>query len=244
MEKKYKRDLNHTYLILELPGLYEEDYQMKMMQANQIEGLLSIAGQGVDGQSQYFYEISGKVSMRALYEKAEMQKEELEMFLTQFMRMANEVQRYLLDVNKILLEPEYIFWEEGQYFFCYLPERDVDLCQAFHGLTEYFVSRISHKDQEGFLLACELHKATMEENYNLEKIIEKQRTKEEKKVVYVKEETLQTPYEDDWIDYQESGGQMLRETSEKWKKIRKKRKQNKDGKWGFWDTTSLSNRGK
>ena len=71
METKYKRGLDHTYLILELPILYEEDYQMKMMQANQIEGLLPAAGQGMDGKSQYFYEISGKVSLRSMYEKAE-----------------------------------------------------------------------------------------------------------------------------------------------------------------------------
>ena len=54
METKYKRGLDHTYLILELPILYEEDYQMKMMQTNRIEGLLSTAGQGIDGKSQYF----------------------------------------------------------------------------------------------------------------------------------------------------------------------------------------------
>lgn len=244
MERKYKRELNHTYLILELPVIYEEDYQMKMMQANKIEGLLSIAGQGVDGKSQYFYEISGKISMRALYEKAEIQREELESFLMQFRRIANEVQRYLLDVNRILLDPEYIFCEGGQYFFCYLPTNEEDMCLSFHSLTEYFVSRASHKDQDGFLLACELHKATMEENYSLEKIIENLRTAKKKPIVYVKEETVQAPFEDDWIDYEETGGQVFKESSEKWRKIRKKRKQKRDDKWGLWDTTSLSNMGK
>ncbi len=173
METKYKRGLDHTYLILELPLLYEEDYQMKMMQANRIEGLLAAAGQGVDGKSQYFYEISGKTSLRSLYEKLEISGDELETLLSQILRTVHNVRKYLLDAGKILLDPEYIFFEDGKYEFCYLPVKETDLCKEFHKLTEYFVSRVSHRDKKGIRIAYQLHKATMEENYNLEKMLKR-----------------------------------------------------------------------
>lgn len=225
METAYKRNLNHTYLILEFPVLYEEDYQMKMMQANKIEGLLPLIGKGMEGKSQYFYEISEMASLRSLYEKEEMGKETLEKFLTQFMGVLDNVQRYLLDINRILLEPEYIFCKNETYYFCYLPVQDADLCTEFHRLTEYFVSKINHREQQGILLAYELHKATMEENYSLEKIVKRLRQEEKE------EETVEEEFEDDWIDYQETGASVLRESSVNWKKWKRRRKE----KWGEWD---------
>ena len=109
METKYRRGLDHTYLILELPVLYEEDYQMKMMRMNRIEGLLMIEGQGVDGKSQYFYEIGGKASLQSLYRKKEISAGELQELLTQILKVVNTVQKYMMDAGKILFEPEYIF---------------------------------------------------------------------------------------------------------------------------------------
>lgn len=220
METKYKRGLNHTYMILELPDLYEEDYQMKMLQANRIEGILPLTGQGIDERSQYFYEISEKTSFKSIYEKKELKKEELESFLTQFLAVLSQIQRYLLDMNRILLEPEYIFVSDEKYYFCYLPTQEAELCQEFHRLTEYFVSKINHKDPQGILLAYGLHKETMEDNYNLEKIIDRLRQPEEES----KPEPEET-YEDDWIDYQEEAVHVLREPSMKWGYK----------KWGEWD---------
>lgn len=235
METRYKRGLNHTYLILELPMLYEEDYQMKMMQANSIEGLLMVTGKGIEGKSQYFYEISEMVSMKSRYENREMTREELEQFLVQFLGVLDQIQRYLLDMNRILLEPEYIFYRENTYCFCYLPVQEAELCKEFHKLTEYFVSKISHKEQQGIFLAYDLHRETMEENYNLERIVKRLQGKEEKQTSYIQPEIVEEPYEDDWIDYQEGNVQVLRESSVKWRKTKNKWKQRYDDRWGDWE---------
>lgn len=229
METKYRRGLDHTYLILELPVLYEEDYQMKMMRMNRIEGLLMTEGQGVDGKSQYFYEIGGKASLQSLYRKKEISAEELQELLTQILKVVNTVQKYMMDAGKILFEPEYIFCEEGKYEFCYLPVKEADLCKEFHKLTEYFVSRINHEEQEGMQLAYELHKATMEENYNLEKTLEKIEVKKEKKEQsYEIPEMIITDMDYQREDYDSVQNSVFRETSFGWKKRKK-------GKWGDWE---------
>ena len=78
---------------------------MKMMKENRIEGLLQVTGQGINGKSQYNYEISGKVSVKSIYEKMVIEKEELENFLRQFLNLLSQIENYLLNVNCILLEP-------------------------------------------------------------------------------------------------------------------------------------------
>lgn len=60
---------------------YTEDYQNKMLEENQVEGLLEMHGRGMDDKSCYDYDVSGKVSMKALYEKHTMSGEEIKILL-------------------------------------------------------------------------------------------------------------------------------------------------------------------
>ena len=233
METKYKQAWNHMYFILERPEFYEEDYQMKMMKENKIEGLLQVSGQGINGKSQYSYEISGKVSMKSVYEKMAIEKEELTNFLQQFLNLLSQIENYLLSANCILLQPEYIFYEDGKYFFCYLPIEEEQFCYSFHCLTEYFVSKINHKEQSAILLAYELHKATMEENYSLEKIVGKAITVSENEIRT--EKIKEEEYEDDWIDFDEEEEKKGNVLEEKWRLWKEKVGRKKAGKWGEWE---------
>ena len=139
-------------ITIEEAGVYQEDYQMKMLGAGEPEGLLPVKGRGLDGSSFYDYDVSGKVSFQALYERNKITGEDLKVFLQRFQMVLGEVTRYLLDINKILLKPEYLFYEDGKVYFCYYPPFQGDIWQEFHDLTEYFVKG-SHK--EGWVRMCD-----------------------------------------------------------------------------------------
>ena len=72
---------------------YTEDYQNKMLEENQVEGLLEMHGRGMDDKSCYDYDVSGKVSMKALYEKHTMSGEEIKILLKSILRVVKEVER-------------------------------------------------------------------------------------------------------------------------------------------------------
>ena len=78
----------------------------------------------------------------------------------------------MLPAEHLLLDPEYIFYEKGNYYFCFYPPDEEALKDKFHKLTEYFVREVDYKDEEGVHLAYTLHKSTMEENYTIEQILE------------------------------------------------------------------------
>ena len=160
--------------------LYKEDYQMKMLKANSPEGFLKVAGRGMNGSSYYDYDVSGKISMQAMYTRAKLKAEDIRQFMYQFGNVLKETGKYLLDIHCILLEPEYIFYEEGQFFFCYYPPATQDLWEKFHVLTEYMVKVADYEEEECVRLAFLLHKGTMEENYSLEKLIAECGEREEK----------------------------------------------------------------
>ena len=145
----------------------------------------------------------------------------------------------MLNIHCILLKPEYIFYEESRFFFCYYPLAAQDLWEEFHTLTEYFVRQGDYEDQECIRLVFLLHKATMEENYSLEKIMAEclKRPEKDEKVDTVEEieEMEYDTKEHDWITEQEMGSSIMKETENLWTPVKRFLNKHKKPKWGDWD---------
>ena len=105
-------------ITIEEEAVYSEDYQMRMLCENQPEGLLAVKGRGIDGTSCYDYNVSGKISLQAMFERTKICADDLKLFLRQFLSVIRETEKYLLNIHCILLEQEYIFYEEEKYYFC------------------------------------------------------------------------------------------------------------------------------
>ena len=67
-------------ITIEEAKVYHEDYQMRMLQLNEITGILPVKGRGIDSSSFYDYNVSGKISMQAMYERNKISGEDLKIF--------------------------------------------------------------------------------------------------------------------------------------------------------------------
>lgn len=173
LQAEFETKLNRVYLHIYRENSYEEDYQMPMLHQNKIPGLLTVNGCEIEGKSRYTYEASGLISMTTRYEKVCIRKEEIQKFITEILEMTERLQEYMLNPGCLILEPEYIFYGRGGWHFCYLPDLEKSMDEAFHKLTEYFVKLLDYEDTEGIFLAYELHKATLQEHYDLRQIMRK-----------------------------------------------------------------------
>ena len=191
---EFETKLNRVCLHIYKEEHYEEDYQMPMLRQNRLDGILEVEGCEVDGKARYTYEVSGLTSMKTMYENACIKKQEIEAMINRILEVTEILQRYMLDPNCLVLKPEYIFNKEGRWFFCYFPGMEEDLCQLFHELTEYFVKMLDYEDTEGIFLAYELHKATLQEHYDLELIMKeyKGRESERNKMIRGKQKTVRS----------------------------------------------------
>lgn len=239
-------------ITIEEKEIYHEDYQMRMLQENKIEGLLPVRGRGVDEKSYFDYEVSGKVSVKSIYEKNTIDNAEIKKFLKSLINIMEDVERYLLNIHCLLLKPEYIFYDDENYYFCYYPPGGSNLWEEFHTLTEYLVKKADYKDQECVRIIFLLHKKTMEENYSLEKLITECVGEIDEKLSddgdvgisepqvldedYIEEKTGGCDYgEHDWITEQEMGSSILRETDNMWAPVKRFLTRHKKPKWGDWD---------
>ena len=172
MKVKYTKELNQTKLNISLDVQYEKDYQAMMMENNKIVGLLTMHCINIEGKSHFSYNVSGMKSMKKYYEANKFREQDILNFTEVLLQTIKEIRRYMLHPDGLLLHPSYIFNQDGQWYFVYLPNRRWAMDKAFHEMTEYFVRTLDYEEQDGIRLAYELHKETMRENYNLERILQ------------------------------------------------------------------------
>lgn len=241
MKVTYENEWERSAVHIDMMIPYEEDYQIRMIGDNELSCLLKISGSGREGQSRYTIYTDGAVSMEKMYSRREMNKEEIEQFLEQLMEAVDEVKRYLLDPDHILLTPQFIFLKDGRYRFCYLPVKDPEgvkpLCISFHELTEYFVKKLDYQDTEGVFLVYRLHKETLSESYELKKIIEEYRSEKEQRS---KEQKKETGIPDTAVFLMEDEKKtspvgMVHEDPPQYHPLKKAVQKIKSGRWGRWE---------
>ena len=82
MRAEYKRDVNHSYLIMDSETkLDTSSYRIRMLLGNTISSLLSCTVKGLNGNTLFYYDITGKQSISALYERQKMGYDELKLIL-------------------------------------------------------------------------------------------------------------------------------------------------------------------
>lgn len=227
MRTYYKNDLKRAYLILEGNGNTLEGYQICMLQENEIQGLLPLDVRYVDNVRNYYYDISGKVSLKSMHEKVKLTYEEIQNLIEALLYTLKNVRKYMLEGDGLLLEPEYIFCEQEQFFFCYMPQSGMLLTEEFHRLTEYFVREVDYQDEEGVRLAYTMHKATMEENYSIERIMEQ--------LIFTKKEVPPVVNYTERMEEQKTEAMRLGEKRDLWEPVKRFLERRRKDRDHFWE---------
>lgn len=97
--------------------------------------------------------------------------------------------------------------------------------------TEEIVKIMNYEDKEGIYLAYELHKASMEKEYDMEQVLEQILEKKEKEMERVTPKKKEMSYDieeerilDDWAGEREMTGKVLQDRQTVWGFVSKKMK--------------------
>ena len=94
-EIMFEKDWNQPCVHIDVPVPYEEDYQMKMLRYNEIDGLLRVSGIGREEESRYTYQTRGGISLEKKYENKNIEKETITAFIEQFMGVVEAVRNHI-----------------------------------------------------------------------------------------------------------------------------------------------------
>lgn len=166
MERQYKRNHRESYMILE-DRRYESDYEETMLRENRIRCLLSFHTMQKDDRVQFWYEITGKQSLRDYFEQEGVTFAHVEKCIRCLLIAFEEMQKYLLEPGRIDLHVESIYMEKGEpnrLYLCYCP---FDEAGGITQIMEYLLSIVDSKEERLSHLCYEMYEKSLREGSTL-----------------------------------------------------------------------------
>lgn len=159
----YRRNGNQNYLIICNGDSPKLPYQVNTIRHNKIEGLLSVQFFIEDGEYQYFYDISCKESLTNKMKHKKYTIREIRTILSDLHRCTTRMEDFLLDMNGLLLDPDYIFCDQqNQYHFCYYPVENMVFEKSLEELFEYFMNHLDYQDEATIQLVYMMYQKARE----------------------------------------------------------------------------------
>lgn len=176
MEIKLINDLSKNYMVIESmneKGERDGSFEMKMLAANKIRGLLQAEFRSMNGNIQGFYNISSQISFSDKFGTEKMKYDDLRQFVNSLSEVINSINEYLLDGDCVITAPEYIFFDDSKkrYEFCLWPFESKRLAVGLKSLFAYILSVIDYDDGRAVKLAYDLQKQTASEFFVIEDVI-------------------------------------------------------------------------
>lgn len=166
MQISYKRSMNQNYLVLQWEGTGEpKGYQTAILLENTVPGLLPCRIQRINGESFFFYNITGCQSIQSLYECRKIQEKGLTELLLACAEVKEELNEYLLESDSLLLEAKYMYQNKttGKIQFVYFPAYGKETDVQIREFMESLIPRIDHEDPRAVTLGYGVYKASVKD---------------------------------------------------------------------------------
>lgn len=180
---KYYKDLSHNYLIIkEQIGEEEQNYQHKMITVNKMKHLLDCKIRYVNQECHFYYEISSRQSITGLFAGRKWDYEQLRRLFECMQKALEELENYLLDSRKLVLQPDYIFAdpETEEYFFIYYPYyTQEEAITTQMSLSQFLIDKVDHTQEEAVAIVYKVYEMEQDRQFILTEILSLFTEKEE-----------------------------------------------------------------
>lgn len=171
MDIRYSRELDASWLII------EEDEPSDAISAKMAEtaapyGLLRMESRMTEEGREYRYAIDGLKSLEASLGTREIEAAEIRSLMYALYRTSDELGEYLLEPDRLFLEPGLIYRGREGWRFCFDPSRRADFFGQLQALSRYLLKKCDHGDGETSRMAYELFRVCHEENFSFTQIWE------------------------------------------------------------------------
>ncbi|MBS6203238.1 MAG: FHA domain-containing protein [Firmicutes bacterium] len=159
-EAIYKRELNHSYMVLRCSGTeLTERYDYRILMHNRIRRLLPCSMRQMDGEDFLYYDISSKQPLERLYEGGMLKASDLADIIREIAAVQADLGEYMLDESGLLLEEGMIFAdvETKELHFAFYPGNK-EAVRQYEGLADFFLGNTDHSQEQAVDLAYEFYR--------------------------------------------------------------------------------------
>ncbi len=164
----FVQELDGHYLLLDAPqqGGFEENMMMRAAPAC----LLPLHIYQTDPR-RYAYEISGRESLLKRCGRGALEAEELRDILGSIYRTSEEMERYLLRPDSLILEPGLMYRSRGDWAFIAHPGHQEPLSEQLGSLSRFFLRKSDREDPETAAFSFAFFQLCHEEAVTLPRIL-------------------------------------------------------------------------
>lgn len=162
-------ELNSHYLVM-TADIPENDYQVPMLLANKIPGILPVSLQESDGVRELWFEITSLRPISEVFRARKITPEDMLRLFLSISDTAGEIDRFLLRNSGIVLDPDLVYQNEetSGIFFCYSPDPNLSSRESLGQLARFIVDHIDYDDRETTRLAYDLFQESMKDTVSLQ----------------------------------------------------------------------------
>ncbi len=146
---EYRRCQGKSYMVISC-DTEGRGYEYPMITENKIAGLLSCQMSNENGKLQFWYDISGRQTLKDWIDIKKAGSRLLRKLILALEKTIEKTGEYLLREDGISLEPEQIFVDTAaeEIAFCYIPCQKTEIAEAMKHFMEYYISHMEHSDRE------------------------------------------------------------------------------------------------
>lgn len=153
LETEFVRSLQSNYERVHLSEKPDEQrYQYCILTRGGIKGLLPCSLRYINGQAYLYYDITSRQNVAQLYGKGVIDRAWVREFFWSYKQVRQEMGRFLLDEENILIYPEQIFQDlsSRNFFFLYLPYHEEG--NGLRQFLEFVLGHMNYEDEK--LVEC------------------------------------------------------------------------------------------
>lgn len=148
---RYEQENDSIYMVIDSGSkMLSPDYDIKMLENNNISSLLTVSMRCVDNQYSYYYDVTSKQQFSKIYEYKKLSRSNVENILISLEKLVNEINEYMLDLDRVILKIEciYVDMSKDRLLFAYgadgASEENKGFRQGVKRLFDYIIEHFDH----------------------------------------------------------------------------------------------------
>ncbi len=173
MDIRYKRELNHTWMMMDME-ISQDSYVRRILMEEKPAHLLPVQFFYRDEEKEIRFDITGCHSLEDLLEKRPMKFEELRILFQGLSCALKEMEDCLLEEDHLILDPACIYAlpDFSGIRFCCHPDSQKEFFPQLESLVQYCLNKIDHQDARGVEAAYELFRISGSGFYRFEDLMQ------------------------------------------------------------------------
>lgn len=171
-EAKIMHEMMGNCLVFVSDQNFGENYEMKMLEYNRIPSFLPVELSKMNNHITYQYQIMEYQTLEQRFEGAQIELEDLKQILLAMLSVQQQAAEFLLNMDSVILAPEYIFTSGKEYYFCYYPGNDMTFAHGVRIVMEYVLKYLNHRNQKDVLTAYGIYQKVLKSNFTIEMLLE------------------------------------------------------------------------